>query len=123
MDDVVERMIRERALALWERDGRSGCATQHWLTAEREVNAGLAEAAGRMLSRFAADRRRSLPKLYLVRDDDRSMADPPLPIERDTSSYWDLPFLLGSAAAWMWLSVATWPLAVWEAGVSAEARP
>jgi hypothetical protein len=121
MNDVVEKLIRERALALWERDGRSGCSSQHWLTAEREVNAGLADPAGRMLSRFAAERRRSRKKLYLVHDDDRSVADPPVPIERDTSSYWDVPVLLGRAAAWMWLSVATWPFAVWEAGVSDEA--
>ena len=116
MDDVVERLIRARALALWERAGRSGCETQHWLTAVQEVNARLADPAGRMLSRFAANGRRPPPKLHLVPDDDRSAGDPPLPIERDTSSYWDVPILLGTAAAWMWLSVATWPLAIWEAG-------
>jgi hypothetical protein len=54
--------------------------------------------------------------LRLVRDGGRSVGDPPVHIEGDTSSYWDVPILLGSAAAWMWLSVATWPLAVWEAG-------
>jgi hypothetical protein len=116
MNDVVERLIRERALALWEQEGRSGCSTQHWLEAEREVNAGLADPAGRMLSRFAADRRRSRSKLYLVRDDDRSATEPSRPIEREVSSCWEVPILLGSAVAWMWLSVATWPLAVWEAG-------
>lgn len=63
MDDVLERLIRERALAIWERDGRSGCATEHWLMAEREIKAGLADPARRMLSRFAADRRRRRPKL------------------------------------------------------------
>jgi hypothetical protein len=116
MNDVVEKLIRERALALWERNGRSGCENQHWLTAESEVKAGLADPAGRMLSRFTADQRRSRPKLRLVRADDRSAGDPAPPIERDTSSFWDVPILFGSAAAWMWLSAATWPLAVWEAG-------
>jgi hypothetical protein len=115
MNDFVERLIRERALALWESAGRSGCATEHWLTAEREVNAGFADPAGRLLSRFVADPRRSRPRLYLVRDDDRSAAEPPLATEPDTSPFWDAPMLVGSAAAWMWLSVATWPLVVCEA--------
>ncbi len=68
MDDALERRIRERAYALWERDGQeAGRADAHWLEAERQLTRRsgpdtAAEAApspaesARMAARIAARR-------------------------------------------------------------------
>jgi hypothetical protein len=38
MEDETQRVIRERAYALWEAEGRpEGRALEHWRRAEREV--------------------------------------------------------------------------------------
>ena len=53
MDPALERRIRERAYALWERDGRiPGRADAHWLEAEWQLTkrSGADAAAGAALS-------------------------------------------------------------------------
>ena len=39
MDNDLEQKIRERAYAIWEREGQSGNSDDHWQVAEREVGA------------------------------------------------------------------------------------
>jgi len=39
MDQELEQKIRSRAYQIWEREGRSGRAEDHWLQAERELAA------------------------------------------------------------------------------------
>ena len=45
-EDEIERLIRSRAHAMWEREGRpEGWALRHWLDAERRVREEVAHAA------------------------------------------------------------------------------
>jgi hypothetical protein len=48
MDETWEQEVRERAYAIWEREGRlEGRAEQFWLAAERELLAEERGAGGR----------------------------------------------------------------------------
>ena len=39
MDHDREALIRRRAYEIWEREGRSGDPEDHWVRAEREIDA------------------------------------------------------------------------------------
>jgi hypothetical protein len=53
MDEAWQRQLRERAYALWEREGRpEGGAARHWAKAEEELRA---EAAVVETTRTAGD--------------------------------------------------------------------
>lgn len=46
MSSSNEQEIAKRAYALWEREGRpDGRSVEHWLTAERELNASMSPEA------------------------------------------------------------------------------
>lgn len=46
MSSANEQEIAKRAYAIWEREGRPhGRNVEHWLTAERELNAGMSREA------------------------------------------------------------------------------
>jgi Protein of unknown function (DUF2934) len=45
MDRDREALIRKRAYEIWEREGRSGDPEDHWVRAEREIDADASQTS------------------------------------------------------------------------------
>jgi len=140
MNEALEQVIRERAFAIWEREGGSGAAAEHWLNAEREVIAAHADPASLLLRRFKSSRSASKSKppcvtgsklaAALDRSPSRGEQSPLEPVhvgqgrsvrsaelprrldDHPFHGYWASSLHLGAAAAWMWLSVAAWSASI-----------
>jgi hypothetical protein len=58
MQEMLENQIRERAYHIWMANGCvDGEADRHWLTAEQEVTAAVAQGAPKPARRRAAKKR------------------------------------------------------------------
>ena len=63
MSEQREQVIRERAYALWEQDGRpEGRSLAHWSQAETEIGAEQQAAAPNEPKRIKSQRRRKVTK-------------------------------------------------------------
>jgi hypothetical protein len=72
MDAELERRIRERAYALWERDGRApGRADAHWREAERQLTERHGDAAAAAAAPSPADSARLAARIAARRSTSR----------------------------------------------------
>jgi hypothetical protein len=78
MDEAWQRRVRERAYALWEREGRpEGRAEEHWFRAEAELRAEEADPSAGTADR-PGERRRWTEEMVDEADDESFPAsDPP----------------------------------------------
>jgi hypothetical protein len=56
MSQQYEQQVRERAYAIWEREGRSGNPHEHWAQAEQELAATIIEGGKSADEKAAEDK-------------------------------------------------------------------